>query len=53
MTKKISLTESLCGFQIPIKHLDDRTVVITSEPGTVLSPGEKERLLGRYPSGPV
>ncbi|KAF0314213.1 DnaJ subfamily A member 2 [Amphibalanus amphitrite] len=46
MTKKISLTESLCGFQIPIKHLDDRTVVISSEPGTVLAPGTRRGVRG-------
>ncbi|XP_037077676.1 dnaJ homolog subfamily A member 2-like [Pollicipes pollicipes] len=46
MTKKISLTESLCGFRIPIKHLDDRTVVIMSEPGTVLQPGARKGVRG-------
>ena len=29
----ISLVEALCGFQKPIKTLDDRTIVISAIPG--------------------
>jgi DnaJ-class molecular chaperone len=36
----ISLSESLCGFAIPIVHLDDRTIVIKSEPGEIVKPGD-------------
>jgi len=32
----LSLTESLCGFQLVINHLDGRTLVITRNPGDVV-----------------
>lgn len=33
--KKISITESLCGFQMIIKHLDSRDLLIVQKPGTI------------------
>jgi DnaJ-class molecular chaperone len=36
----ISLSEALCGFAIPIKHLDDRTIVVTSNRGEIIKPGD-------------
>lgn len=32
----ITLTEALCGFQFPIKHMDGRDLVIESAPGEVI-----------------
>jgi DnaJ family protein A protein 2 len=39
MTKTISLTESLCGFQFVIRHLDGRNLVISRAPGNVVPSG--------------
>lgn len=39
VTKKISLTESLCGFTMLLKHLDGRSLVIKNNPGEVIVPG--------------
>ena len=36
----ITLSEALCGFSIPLKHLDDRTIVIKSAPGEIIKPGD-------------
>jgi len=37
--KKISLTEALLGTKFPIKHLDDRVLIVEHKPGTVITPG--------------
>lgn len=37
MQMHISLVEALCGFQKPIKTLDDRTIVISAIPGNLCS----------------
>lgn len=39
VTKKISLTESLCGFTMLLNHLDGRSLVIKNNPGEVIVPG--------------
>lgn len=36
MQMHISLVEALCGFQKPIKTLDDRTIVVSAIPGEVI-----------------
>lgn len=33
---KINLTEALCGFQFPVKHLDGRDLVLKCPPGEVI-----------------
>jgi len=40
MQKKISLIESLSGFEFQVKHLDDRVLVIRSKPGEVTTPNQ-------------
>jgi len=45
MNLKIGLTEALCGFKIPIQHLDNRELLITSAPGKVIQPGSKRVIL--------
>ena len=35
----ISLTEALCGFQLVLTHLDNRQLLIKSNPGEVVKPG--------------
>lgn len=40
MNKKISLIEALTGVAFSFQHLDGRTVVAKTEPGTVVKPGD-------------
>lgn len=40
MEKSITLKDALCGCQVTIKHLDDRNIVVKSEPGEVIKPGD-------------
>lgn len=37
---KITLLEALTGFEFRIKHLDDRILIVKSEPDTVVKPGD-------------
>lgn len=37
---ELSLNEALTGFAFTIKHLDDRTLVVRSQPGEIVKPGE-------------
>ncbi|XP_010258832.1 PREDICTED: dnaJ protein homolog 2-like isoform X1 [Nelumbo nucifera] len=36
----LSLTEALCGFQFALTHLDSRQLLIKSNPGEVIKPGQ-------------
>lgn len=36
----ISLTEALCGFQLVLTHLDNRQLLIKSNPGEIVKPGK-------------
>ncbi|GKB37705.1 DnaJ protein, partial [Tanacetum coccineum] len=36
----LSLTEALCGFQFILTHLDNRQLLIKSQPGEVVKPGK-------------
>jgi len=36
--RSISLSEALCGFNMELKHLDGRTLIIKSKPGDVIRP---------------
>merc|ERR1711957_46747 len=36
--RNISLVEALCGFQMEITHLDDRKLIIKTEPGDIIKP---------------
>jgi len=40
----LSLREALCGFQIAVTHLDGRQLLIKSNPGEVIKPGNKKIL---------
>jgi DnaJ family protein A protein 2 len=44
--QRISLTEALIGFKFVIKHMDDRTLVVSSQSGDVIKPGAKKVILG-------
>lgn len=46
MKLSIGITEALCGFKLPIQHLDIRELLVTSEPGKVFEPGSKHAILG-------
>jgi len=37
---KITLLEALTGFKFYIKHLDDRYLLVSSEPGSIIKPGD-------------
>lgn len=39
MNLTIGVTEALCGFKIPIQHLDGRELLVTNSPGKVVEPG--------------
>lgn len=42
----LTLTEALCGFQFVLTHLDNRQLLIKSQPGEVVKPGRpKEPLM--------
>jgi hypothetical protein len=41
----LSLTEALCGFQFVLTHLDNRQLLIKSNPGEVVKPGKPFLLL--------
>ncbi|PWZ22580.1 DnaJ [Zea mays] len=40
----ISLTEALCGFQFVLTHLDGRQLLIKSDPGEVIKPGQHKAI---------
>lgn len=46
LTMKISLTEALCGFKIPLQQLDKRELLITNQPGHVITPGCQRCIIG-------
>merc|ERR1712014_69075 len=39
--KNISLVEALCGFEMELKHLDDRKLLIKTTPGEIIKPTVK------------
>jgi DnaJ homolog subfamily A member 2 len=41
----LSLTEALCGFHFVLMHLDNRQLLIKSNPGEVVKPGMRDPLL--------
>ncbi|KAJ8625928.1 hypothetical protein MRB53_019235 [Persea americana] len=40
----LSLTEALCGFQFALTHLDGRQLLIKSNPGEVIKPGQHKAI---------
>jgi len=40
LEKKISLGEALCGFKLVITHLDGRALLVSSNPGEIIRPGD-------------
>eukprot|EP00268_Persea_americana_P045681 TRINITY_DN466_c0_g1_i1.p1 TRINITY_DN466_c0_g1~~TRINITY_DN466_c0_g1_i1.p1 ORF type:complete len:418 (-),score=118.67 TRINITY_DN466_c0_g1_i1:400-1653(-) len=40
----LSLTEALCGFQFALTHLDGRQLLIKSDPGEVIKPGQHKAI---------
>lgn len=46
MEKHVSLRDALCGVKFAIKHLDDRNIIIKTEPGQVLKPNALKMIAG-------
>lgn len=44
----LGLTEALCGFEMVLKHLDKRQLLIKSEPGEVFRPGKYNPLFNDF-----
>jgi len=44
MKKKINLLEALSGFQFKIKHLDSRTLLVTSDKTDILKPNSMKQI---------
>ncbi|KAJ4953828.1 hypothetical protein NE237_030660 [Protea cynaroides] len=40
----LSLTEALCGFQFALTHLDGRQLLIKSNPGEIIKPGQSKAI---------
>ncbi|XP_061997544.1 chaperone protein dnaJ A6-like [Rosa rugosa] len=40
----LSLTEALCGFQFVLTHLDGRPLLVKSNPGEVMKPGQSKAI---------
>lgn len=40
----LNLTEALCGFQLALTHLDGRQLLIKSNPGEIIKPGENHTI---------
>ncbi|XP_004510114.1 dnaJ protein homolog 2-like [Cicer arietinum] len=40
----LSLTEALCGFQFTVTHLDGRQLLVKSNPGEVIKPGQHKAI---------
>eukprot|EP00758_Cryptobia_borreli_P015845 Tbor_TRINITY_DN6059_c0_g1::TRINITY_DN6059_c0_g1_i11::g.11664::m.11664/K09503/DNAJA2; DnaJ homolog subfamily A member 2 len=44
--QEIPLADALCGFQFVIEHLDKRKLVVRSERGQMIKPGDKKVIIG-------
>jgi DnaJ family protein A protein 2 len=43
---EITLFEALCGFEFVLTHLDGRTLLIKSNPGEIIKPGDVKEIPG-------
>jgi DnaJ family protein A protein 2 len=46
MSKKINLTEALCGTKFVVEHLDERKLVVVTNPGECIIPGCAKEIEG-------
>lgn len=46
MTRELTLTEALCGFELVLKHLDGRDIVVRHPAGTVIEPRSLKGIRG-------
>ena len=53
MKMDINITQALCGFRIPIKHLDSRDIIINNPSGKVIAPDSIKKIENEgFPSWP-
>ena len=46
MVHTLTLTEALCGFAIPLKHLDGREMIVRKKPEEIIVPGSIKKIKG-------
>nr|CAD7201752.1 unnamed protein product [Timema douglasi] len=46
ISRTVTLTEALCGFNILVSHMDSRELVVRHPPGRIIKPGDMKCIVG-------